>query len=138
MSCSLSSSFQLSLHCTQNAFTSVALGRLRFLMRTGYSQDAAYFSLPAQPRTPKFCTHLFVYSLVHNWCPCCSYQCDGLHSATDCTGLKTEMKGQKAVSSSSAGRITSHLRHLLCMERDREDQDKEGVRSPLLCVLWDW
>lgn len=32
-------------------------------MRKGYSQDAAYSSLPSQPRTPKSCIYLFVYHL---------------------------------------------------------------------------
>lgn len=95
-------------------------------MRKEYSQDAAYFSLPAQPGTPKFCIYLFVYSLVHNWCPCCSYQREGLHSAIDCTGLNTGLQGQMGVSSSRSGSVTSHLPHLLFVGRDTEDQDKES------------
>lgn len=138
VSCSLSSSCQLSFHCTENAFTSVALGRLSFLMRKEYSQDTSYFSLPTQPRTPKFCIYLRVYSSVHNQCPCWSYHCEGLHSASDCTGLDTGLQGQMGDSSSCTGSVTSHVPHLLFMERDREDQDKEGVRSPLPRVLWDW
>lgn len=121
----------MSLHCKEKDVSSVALDGFSFWWEWNTnSQNAAYFSLPAQPGTPNRSIYLFLYSPVLNRCPFHSYQYDGLPLATDCAGLTLGWKHRWEPVPLEVSLSPHICPNLQFVGGKVGDQDKEGVRSP--------
>lgn len=93
--------------------------RAQLLMSKEYSQSECSLLLSARPawNTNRW-IYLFIYSLVLNWWPFCSYQHERLHLATDCAGLTSGKHRRESVPLEVA--VSPHICSTSTMWEQRE------------------